>query len=97
MTEPVNAPATTSVGGLRLTPRESGAWEIALGLTLEQFPQSYLGALIRWKREKDAGHPITIDEALDSDWSTISEDVLALADPTQSGDPTNSSRPNTTT
>ena len=73
---------------LHLTPRETGAWELATGVTLEQMPQSYLGALANWKRAKDAGHPISIDEALDTDWQDIGAALgVVVPDPTGSAAP----------
>jgi hypothetical protein len=65
---------------LRLTPRDTGAWELACGLPLDQFPQSYMGALVRWKRAKDGGHAVTIDEALDTDWATIAAEQMGGAE-----------------
>jgi hypothetical protein len=72
--------AAPSLDDLKVTPRETAAWEIALGLPLSQFPESYSSALAAWKMAKDAGHPLTIDEALDTDWQDIAK--LAGVNPT---------------
>lgn len=89
-TTTTNLPAAVAppdpAADLHLTPRETGAWELATGISLEQMPQSYLGALGQWKRAKDAGQPITIDEALDTDWEVIGAamGVQVPVDPTGS-------------
>ena len=68
--------------GLRLTPRETAAWELSLGMKLSEFPESYTTALTAWKMAKDRGHAITMDEALDTPWEDIAAQVGAV-DPTQ--------------
>jgi hypothetical protein len=72
--------AAPSLDDLKITPRETAQWELALGLPLSQFPESYSSALAAWKMAKDAGRPITVDEALDTDWGTIA--ALAGVNPT---------------
>lgn len=92
MTDETTTPdaAADPTADLHLTPRETGAWELATGIGLDQMPQSYLGALAQWKRAKDAGHPMSIDEALDSDWQDIGAALgVVTPDPTGSaGTPT---------
>jgi hypothetical protein len=78
--------APPSIADLRITPRETAQWEIALGLPLSQFPESYSSALAAWKIAKDAGRNITIDEALDTDWAAIAE--MAGVNPTPPPRPT---------
>lgn len=78
--------ATPSLDELKVTPRETAQWELALGLPLSQFPESYSSALAAWKMAKNAGHPLTIDEALDSDWNDIA--ALAGVNPTPRPTPT---------
>lgn len=88
--EPAAPDEPDPTADLHLTPRETGAWELATGITLEQMPQSYLGALAAWKRAKDSGAPITIDQALDTDWNVIGAAMgVQPVDPTGSaGTPT---------
>lgn len=79
-------PTPPTAEDLRITPRETAQWELALGLPLSQFPESYSSALAAWKMAKDAGKPLTIDEALDTDWQDIA--ALAGVNPTVPPTPT---------
>jgi len=86
--EPTPSTPTIDLTQLKITPRETAQWEIALGMQLSQMPESYQGAIALWKIMRTKGAPLTIDEALDSDWQTIQSAMLEASaefqsDPTQ--------------
>lgn len=72
---------TNPLGNIRLTPRETAAWELALGLKLSEFPESYTTALTMWKIRKDRGEALTIDQALDTAWNDIAAEAAPAVDP----------------
>lgn len=62
-------PSTLSIDRVRssMTTRQIGAWEIAAGVPMVQFPATFAAMVLVWWAANQDGVPMTPDEALDLD------------------------------